>query len=120
MKHAEVILDAKGKSLGRVASEAASYLRGKRDPSFERHIAPIQKVIIKNADLLSITGRKILQEGRERYSGYPGGLKKVPYRTLFQKNTKAFVRDAVSGMIPRNRLRKNILKNLTIHVSSEN
>ena len=119
MQQTAVILDAKGKSLGRLSSEAASYLRGKRDPGYERHLKPIQKVIIENADLVRISGKKMTLEGRERYSGYPGGLKKIPYQTLFRKNAKTFMRDAISGMIPRNRLRKNILKNLTIHVSSE-
>ena len=120
MKSEPHILDAKGKSLGRIASEAALYLRGKRSPAYERHIAPVQKVVIKNADLVRVTGRKMLQEGRERYSGWPGGLKKVLYKDAFKKDTKAFVRSAVGGMIPRNRLKKNILKNLTIHVSNEN
>ncbi len=115
-----ITIDAKGRVLGRLASEVAICLRGKKSPTYERHHAPTQKVIIRNADLIRISGKKLTQEGRERYSGYPSGLKVVPYKTLFQKDTKAFVRSAIAGMIPRNRLRKDILKNLTIFLSHEN
>ena len=108
-------MDAKGKSLGRVASIAALYLRGKNSASYERYAAPRQKVIIKNASSIRVTGKKMQKEAHERYSGYPGGLKKIPYERVFKKDPTLFVRRAVSGMIPRNRLRKDILKNLTIH-----
>ncbi len=110
-----IVLDAKGKSLGRIASEAALYLRGKKSPAYERYIAPKQKVIIKNAAAVRVTGKKMKMEARERYSGYPSGLKKIPYERVFKKDPAEFIRQAVSGMIPRNRLKKNILKNLTIH-----
>lgn len=114
-----VILDAKGKSLGRVASEAASCLRGKRLPSYMPHIPPQEKVLIKNAGLVRVTGRKIDQEFRERYSGYPGGLKRITYRRTFEKDPRELIRMAVSGMIPRNRLKKSIMQNLTIYVADE-
>ncbi len=114
-----VILDARGRSLGRVCSQAAQLLRGKMDPSFERHIAPRQKVIITNAAHIRFSGRKFDQRTRERYSGYPGGLKLIPYQREFKKNPATFVTRSVAGMIPRNRLRKNILKNLTIYVGDK-
>lgn len=117
MKKTAVTLDAKNKSLGRIASEAANILRGKTDPAFERHVAPDQKVIIKNASLVRVTGRKMLQEGRERYSGYPGGLRKVSYQETFNKDPRKLLEQAIAGMIPSNRLKKDILKNLTIYAN---
>ena len=110
-----VILDAKNKSLGRLASEVASLLRGKMDPNFERHVKPTQKVVVKNAKLVRVTGRKMEQESHEKYSGYPGGFKRVPYATTFAKDPRKLIEIAVAGMIPNNRLKKEILKNLTIY-----
>lgn len=120
MQKEPVIIDAKGRSLGRVASEAALFLRGKTSPSFERHITPSQRLVIKNAAQIRVTGKKMLQESRERYSGYPGGLKHVMYQTIFKKDPRELVRKAITGMIPRNRLRKDILKHLTIYAADKN
>lgn len=110
-----IILNAEGKSLGRVASEAAHFLRGKGSASYERHAMPQQRVVITNAARVRVTGNKMLLEKRERYSGYPSGLKTIPYQTLFKKSPSKFVTEAVAGMIPRNRLKKEILKNLTVY-----
>ena len=113
------IIDAEGKSLGRVASQAARLLRGKEVASYERHIIPSQCVVIKNAALIRFTGRKFREEAIERYSGYPGGLRKVSYETTFKKDPRRVVENAISGMIPRNRIKKSILKNLTIYARDE-
>ncbi|MBI4121557.1 MAG: 50S ribosomal protein L13 [Candidatus Ryanbacteria bacterium] len=118
-KHNSVTLDAAGKALGRVSSEAASLLRGKKSPAFERHEKPSQKVVIVNAARVRFSGKKLLQRSRERYSGYPGGLKLVPYKVEFNKNPAKFLERAIAGMLPRNRLRKSMLKNLTIYVSDK-
>ena len=114
-----IILNAEGRSLGRLAAEAAHFLRGKGSAEFEWQKLPAQRVVITNAARVRFTGRKLSQRSREQYSGYPGGLKKVPYQTLFSKNPTDFVRRAVAGMIPRNRLRKEILKHLTIYAREE-
>jgi large subunit ribosomal protein L13 len=115
-----IIIDAEGRALGRVASEAAYALRGKTDPSFESNLVPDQKVIITNAGRIRITGKKLRESMRERYSGYPGGLKQIPYERDFKKDPREFMRRTITGMIPRNRLRKDILKNLTIYVADKN
>ncbi|MBI2052784.1 MAG: 50S ribosomal protein L13 [Candidatus Ryanbacteria bacterium] len=120
MEKQAAILDAKGKSLGRIASEAALWLRGKRDPKFLPYKKPEQKVIIKNAAAVRITGRKLKDEARERYSGFPGGLKSIPYERVFTKDPSKLVRQAVAGMIPRNKLKRDILKNLTIYAGDQN
>jgi large subunit ribosomal protein L13 len=112
-------IDAKGKPLGRIATEAAHVLRGKANTSFQRHTKPADKVVIKNAKHLVLTGRKIMQGSNERYSGYPSGLKRVKYETTFEKDPRELVRNAVSGMLPRTRLKKDILKNLTIYVDEK-
>src|SRR3989344_2317655 len=106
-----ITLDARGRSLGRVSSEAAAYLRGKMSPSFERHIMPNQKVVIVNAASVRFSGRKLAQRTRERYSGYPSGLKNIPYSIEFARNPTKFIEKTIAGMLPRNRLKKQILKN---------
>ena len=114
-----IILNADGRSLGRVAFEAASLLRGKGSPAYERHILPIQKVIITNATRIRVTGNKMLKGKREKYSGFPGGLKMIPYHTTFEKSPSKFIIQAIEGMIPRNRLRKEILKNLSVYATDK-
>jgi len=113
------VLDAKGKSLGRLASEATVILRGKHQAAFERNVAPKHKVTIINAKFVRLSGNKMQQEARERYSGYPGGLKKIRYEVTFKKDPRELVRQAISGMIPRNRLKKGIMKNLTVYVGQK-
>ena len=115
MKGDTIIIDARGRSLGRVASEAASHLRGKSDPRVERHLKPQTRVIVKNANLVRVTGKKMIQEKRERYSGYPGGLKRIPYRETFAKDSRKLLSHAIFGMLPKNRLTKGIMKNLIIY-----
>jgi len=114
-----ITLDARGRSLGRVSSQAAAYLRGKMSASFERNAMPRQKVIILNAAEVRFTGRKLAQRTRERYSGYPSGLKNIPYSVEFKKSPSKFIEKAISGMLPRNRLKKQMLKNLTIYVGNQ-
>lgn len=115
-KNEPIILDATGKSLGRIASLAASHLRGKLRPQYERHLKPDNKVVIINVSKVRITGNKLKERTYERYSGYPGGLKRIPYEKVFKKDPRELMKRVVSGMIPRNRLRKHVLKNLEIHV----
>ncbi|OGZ44663.1 MAG: 50S ribosomal protein L13 [Candidatus Ryanbacteria bacterium RIFCSPHIGHO2_12_FULL_47_12b] len=113
------IVDAKGRALGRVASEAAVILRGKRTPRFERHTVPEETLVIVNARHIKLTGNKLKGRFRERYSGYPGGLKRISYQTTFNKDPRELLRQAISGMIPRNRLKKHIMKNLTIYAEQK-
>ena len=110
-----ITIDAAGKSLGRIASKAASLLRGKGSPDYQPNVLSGQKVVIKNAAQVRVTGKKLLQRSTERYSGYPSGLKNIPYQRSFKKSPSEFIKHAVSGMIPRNRLKKEILKHLTIY-----
>jgi len=110
------IIDAKGKNLGRVASQAASLLMGKNLASFARHKAPDVKVTIINASKLSLGEKKRKEKEYKRFSQYPGGLKIETMGHLADRRGIAvIVRHAVRGMIPNNKLRPLMLKRL--HVS---
>ena len=108
-------IDAQGKKLGRIAGEAAVFLMGKNSPTFERHIPKGGQVKVVNASKLSIDPRKLKGEHHTRYSGYPGGLEKEPLEMVIKRKGYAeLVRHAVHGMIPSNRLKKNIMKKLIV------
>ncbi len=109
------VIDAKGKKLGRVASEAASILMGKNTPTFERNILADEKVVIENASLADISVTKLETKEYDSYSGHPGGLKYEKMKRLVEKHGygEAF-RLAIVGMLPANRLAKQMMKNLTV------
>lgn len=108
-------INAEGKALGRVASMAALALRGKNQPTFQRHILPKVEVKIVNASKLAISTAKRQNHMRKRYSGYPGGLKEISWQELITKKGYAEpLRLAIKGMLPANRLRPEIMKNLHI------
>jgi large subunit ribosomal protein L13 len=109
-------IDATNRTLGRVASEAAHALLGKRSVTYRQNeVEPIQ-VVIENAGKLHLPARRTEGKVYKRYSGYPGGLKETTMKeTLSKKGIEEVVRKTVDGMIPRNRLRKPRMKNLTIH-----
>ena len=111
----EHTIDAKGKSLGRVASKAAILLMGKNDPTYERHKLSANKVHITNTSKTKINPKKLKSVEYVRYSGYPGGLKKETMEEVIKKKgyTELY-RRAVYGMLPSNKLRARMLKNLTI------
>lgn len=111
----EKVIDAKGKKLGRVAAEAASILMGKNSTSFQRNVAPKVSVHVTNAGAIDFGEKKLLQKEYKRYSGYPGGLKteKLSNR-LARRGSKEVVRQAVSGMLPKNKLRAVMIKNLKV------
>lgn len=110
----DTIIDATGQSLGRVASRAAHYLRGKASPTFSPQALASVKVRIENARKLRFTGKKFDANNYYRFSGYPGGLKTTKLRDLFEKSPETVVRMAVKGMLPANKLRARLLKHLTI------
>lgn len=105
-------IDATSQSLGRLASKIASLLRGKDDPKFQPHILSKREVVVFNTDKIKLTGKKLEQKKYYRYSGYPGGIKETPLKKLFEKDSRLVLRKAVWGMLPKNRLRKEMIKNL--------
>lgn len=109
------VIDAAGKSLGRVASEAAKLLRGKDSASFMPHKLSDNWVTIKNTSKLSVSEKKLEQKTYMRYSGYPRGLYSRTLEELVElKGMSEAMRKAVYGMLPNNRLRARMMKRLTI------
>ncbi|HWH16650.1 MAG TPA: 50S ribosomal protein L13 [Candidatus Paceibacterota bacterium] len=108
-------IDAAGQSLGRVASEAASVLLGKKSASFVKNeVLPVEVEIV-NAGQLAMTEKRIKGKEYTHYTGYPGGLRITPLARLLEtKGVSEALRKAVDGMIPRNKLRKERMKRLTI------
>ncbi len=113
------ILDAEGKVLGRLATEAASILRGKHRPTFTPNVDTGDHVIIINADKVVLTGNKLQKKKYIKHSGYPGGLKVVSYDTLMSKKPELVVRKAVVGMLPHNRLGAAMAKKLKVYAGAE-
>jgi len=108
-------IDAKGKQLGRVASDAAQALLGKKSPEYvQNKVLPVQ-VTIENASQIRIGEKKLGQKTYVHYTGYPGGLRETSMPMLIEKKgIEEVIRKAVDGMIPRNKLRKERMKRLTI------
>ena len=111
----EHTIDATDRSLGRIASEAAVFLMGKDTPAFRRNVAPDVKVTISNTSKAKISDKKMKTETYNRYSGYPGGLKtRTMEKMIEKKGYSEIFRKSVYGMLPVNRLRKIMMKNLII------
>jgi large subunit ribosomal protein L13 len=111
-----VVIDASGRTLGRVASEAAQHLLGKTSPDFMKNTVANIQVTINNANKLSLPERRIAGKKYLRYTGYPGGLIETPMAELIEKKgVREVIYRAVDGMIPRNKLRKGRMKRLTIN-----
>lgn len=111
----EQIVDVKGMKLGRAASKIASMLLGKNLRTFTKHLTADIKVVVQNADLLDIPTSKLITKTYARYSGYPGGLRQEKMQDLVaKKGNKAVLSEAVSRMLPRNKLRTPRMKNLII------
>jgi large subunit ribosomal protein L13 len=108
-------IDAQGKKLGRIASQAATLLMGKNRADFVRNAIPDVKVQILNASKLSVTNRKMDEKIYKNYSGFPGGLKeRTMKKVVSDKGLKESLRIATKGMLPKNKLRDRMMKNLII------
>lgn len=105
-------IDATGKVLGRLATEVAVLLRGKNKPDFLPYKDVGDIVVVVNADKIKITGRKIEQKKYYHHTGYLGGLKAEPLKTIFSKNPGEVLKRAVFGMLPKNKLRNKWIKRL--------
>jgi large subunit ribosomal protein L13 len=105
-------IDATDKSLGRLAAEIAKLLRGKHKPDFAPYRDMGDFVVVKNVEKIKITGKKLKQKVYYRHSGYPGGLKQIPMGRLFKENPGEVLKKAVWGMLPKNKLRKKMIKRL--------
>jgi len=107
-------IDATNKPLGRLAGKIAKLLRGKHKVQFLPYKDIGDIVIVKNVGKIKITGKKLKQKIYYRHSGYPGGLKKISMEELFKKDPAQVLKKAVWGMLPKNKLRKKMIKRLKI------
>jgi large subunit ribosomal protein L13 len=113
------VVDASGKTLGRLATEIARILRGKHKPQYTPHVDVGDFVIVINAEKIAVTGRKLDQKRYYRHSGYPGGLRSITLRRMLEKHPERVIRLAVKGMLPKNRLGRRMLKKLKVYAGPE-
>ena len=113
------VVDAQGKTLGRLATRVASVLLGKHKPEFAPHMDVGDFVIVVNADKIHVTGRKMDQKKYYRHSGYPGGLSEITLRDQLVRYPTRAVELAVRGMLPKNRLGRQMLRKLKVYASPE-
>jgi len=109
------VIDAQGQTLGRLASRLAIILRGKHKPDFTPHVDCGDFVIVVNAEKVHVTGQKLGQKKYYRHSGYLGGLKEISLRDQLQKFPIRVLEAAVRGMLPKNRLGRQMFKNLKVY-----
>jgi large subunit ribosomal protein L13 len=109
------VVDAKDQVLGRLATKVARLLIGKDKPSFTPYLDSGDHVVVINADQIKMTGNKIEQKVYYSHSGYPGGLKEVPAKRVRQAKPEWVVREAVLGMLPKNKLRARRAKKLRVY-----
>ena len=113
------VIDAAGKRLGRLASEAAAILRGKHKPQYTPHVDTGDYVIIINADKVELSGKKLDKKMYYRHSTHPGGLKVTPAREMLKNKPEKMVELAVHGMLPHNRLGNKMKLKLKVYAGSE-
>ena len=113
------VIDAKGKSLGRVAAKAALMLRGKHKPTFTPHVDCGDNIIIINAKEVALTGNKLDQKIYYNHSGYTGGLRERTAKVMVEKYPVEMVERAVKGMLPKGRLGRQMYKKLYVYEGSE-
>jgi large subunit ribosomal protein L13 len=114
-----LVIDAEGLVMGRVATVAASLLRGKHRTYFAPHVDTGDYVIIVNADKIVVTANKAAQNFRYHHSGYPGGLRATSWQSLMETDPAALVFDAVKGMVPKNRLGRAQMDKLFVYAGAE-
>jgi len=113
------ILDAEGKTLGRLCSEAAMILRGKRKPTYTPFIDTGDYVIVINADKVQVTGKKAEQKIYQHYSYYPGGMRETTFAEMQEKHPEEIIRHAVKGMLPKGPLGRQMAKKLKVYAGAQ-
>ncbi|MDR0519733.1 MAG: 50S ribosomal protein L13 [Clostridiales Family XIII bacterium] len=113
------VIDAEGKILGRLASEIATILRGKKKAIYTPHVDTGDYVIVINAEKVAVTGKKRKDKIYKRHSGYPGGLKETTFQDLQAKHPDEIIRHAVKGMMPKGRLGRQMYRKLRVYSGPE-
>ncbi len=117
--HRWLLVDASGKTLGRLASQVAMALRGKHKPMYTPHLDTGDHVIVVNASRVALSGQKVEKKQFFRHTLYPGGAYWIALRDLMEKNPEKVVHQAVKGMLPRNRLGRAMMKKLKVYAGAE-
>lgn len=112
------VVDAKGKTLGRLSSEIAKILRGKNKPIYTPHVDTGDFVIVINAELVVLTGKKLDQKLYRHHSHFPGGLKEVPYRRIMETKPTLAIYEAVRGMLPHSSLGRSMIRKLKLYAGT--
>lgn len=113
------VVDAEGKNLGRLATRIADTLRGKRKPTYTPHIDTGDFVVVVNAEKIVVTGNKLQDKRYYRHSGYPGGIRSRTLGEMLDRRPEEVIRNAVKGMLPRNRLARAQLRKLKVYAGPE-
>ncbi len=114
-----LVVDANGQTLGRLATQIADALRGKRKPEYTPHCDTGDFVVVINAEKIQVTGNKRTEKRYYRHSGYPGGLKSRTFEEMIERRPEDVIRLAVKGMLPRNRLARKQITKLKIYAGPE-
>jgi large subunit ribosomal protein L13 len=113
------VVDAEGKTLGRLATQIADVLRGKRKPEYTPHVDTGDFVIVVNAEKIVVTGNKLESKRYHRHSGYPGGIRSRTMGEMLARRPEEVIRRAVRGMLPRNRLARRQLTKLKVYAGPD-
>jgi large subunit ribosomal protein L13 len=113
------LVDADGKTLGRLASEIAKVLRGKHKPIYSPHLDVGDYVVVVNAERIAVTGRKMDQKMYYRHTGYPGGVRETNLSGLLARHPTQALKFAVRGMLPKNRLGRKMIRKLKVYAGPE-
>ncbi|MCL2760758.1 MAG: 50S ribosomal protein L13 [Desulfuromonadales bacterium] len=113
------LVDVENKVLGRVATEIAQVLRGKKKPIYTPSVDTGDFVIVINADKIALTGNKLSDKTYYSHSGFPGGIKSISAGDLMQKNPEELIKKAVKGMLPKNKLARHMISKLKIYTGTE-
>lgn len=114
-----LLVDAEGQTLGRMAAEIATRLRGKHKPEYTPHVDTGDYIVVVNAEKVAVTGKKARDKKYYSHSGYPGGLKTASFNELIEKSPERVIRLAVKGMLPRTPLGRAMFKKLKVYSGSE-
>ena len=113
------MVDAEGKTLGRLSTEIARRLRGKHKPEYTPHVDTGDYIVVVNAEKVRVTGNKASDKMYYRHSGYPGGIKSISFKQLIDRAPERAIEAAVKGMLPRNPLGREMYRKLKVYAGTE-
>jgi|SRR5690554_2202384 len=119
VEHNWLLLDAEGQTLGRIATEIASRLRGKNKPEYTPHVDTGDYIVVVNADKVRVTGNKAKAKIYHHHTGFPGGLKSMSFEKLIERSPERVLKLAVKGMLPRTPLGRAMFKKLKVYAGNE-